>query len=96
MKDDKVIITIYSQKLLQGRPLDVITPDQLLEGSVVEIFVNRDNIVESGASELWSLVADNLGDMSNPLDVTFNGEDAKDYGGPRREFIALCLQVIRE
>lgn len=35
-------------------------------------------------------------DLSFPLEVTFTGECADDYGGPRREFLGIVVREIRE
>lgn len=35
-------------------------------------------------------------DISFPLDVTFIGEEAADYGGPRKEFLRAVMREVRE
>ena len=35
-------------------------------------------------------------DVSYPLEVTFTGENAEDYGGPRKEFFGCVLRSIRD
>ena len=35
-------------------------------------------------------------DRSTPLEVTFNGESAEDYGGPRRELLSAIVKEIRD
>lgn len=35
-------------------------------------------------------------DRSIPLEVTFNGEHARDFGGPRKEFFSNMLRLIKE
>ena len=39
---------------------------------------------------------DNDQDLSVPLEVTFTGECAEDYGGPRRELLTLMIREIHE
>ncbi|KAK3749365.1 hypothetical protein QZH41_010356, partial [Actinostola sp. cb2023] len=37
-----------------------------------------------------------IDDYSIPLDVTYNGECARDYGGPRREFLGAIVKAIKD
>ena len=65
-----------------------------IEGQTTELFVSRLNIYEDGMDEIISEIESC--DRSLPLEVTFTGEKARDYGGPRREFISLMLREIKE
>lgn len=35
-------------------------------------------------------------DLSFPLEVTFSGEEAADYGGPRKEFLGAMMRKSQE
>ena len=81
-----------AQKLIvQGRPLDVNSPDQPLDGETNFVTIDRFNILESAMEEFK--------DLQNPrltLEVSFYGEQAHDAGGPRKEFFRLCLKEIQQ
>ena len=81
-----------AQKLIvQGRPLDVNSPDQPLDGETNFVSIDRFNILESAMEEFK--------DLQNPrltLEVSFYGEQAHDAGGPRKEFFRLCLKEIQQ
>lgn len=80
-----------AQKLIvQGRPLDVNSPDQPLDGETNFVSIDRFNILESAMEEFK--------DLQNPrltLEVSFYGEQVHDAGGPRKEFFRLCLKEIQ-
>ena len=76
--------------IVQGRPLDAIADDTTLEGETNYILVNRQDVLGSMKEELKTI--------SNPrltLEVSFFGESAEDYGGPRREFFQLSLNAVK-
>ena len=81
-----------AQKLIvQGRLLDVNSPDQPLGGETNFVSIDRFNILESAMEEFK--------DLQNPrltLEVSFYGEQAHDAGGPRKEFFRLCLKEIQQ
>ena len=66
---------------------------ELCEGVTSDIFVSRFNLFETAMEEI---LRDDLTDFSIPLEVTFAGENAQDYGGPRREFLASMMREIRD
>ena len=35
-------------------------------------------------------------DISYPLEVTFSGKEAADYGGPRKEFLSAVTREIKD
>ena len=74
-----------------GRPLDVNSPDQPLDGETN--FVSRDRF------NVWESAMEEFKDLQNPrltLEVSFYGEQAHDAGGPRKEFFRLCLKEIQQ
>ena len=62
-----------------------------LEGKTNFIVVDRDKLYKDAVAEI-SLI-DNL---RLPLEVTFMGEGAQDFGGPKKEFFRLILSEIKE
>lgn len=73
------VLKEYSRNFLRGRPLDIENEDGLIEGQTTEIFVSRYNLYMDTMSELLDPLQR---DLSFPLEVTFSGEEAADYGGP--------------
>lgn len=76
------ILKEFSRNLHRGRLLDLVSDSDLCEGKTTEIFVSRFDLFETGMEEI---LREGLSDFSLPLEVTFAGENAQDYGGPRRE-----------
>ena len=52
--------------------------------------MDRENILQSTFAELESIT-----DYRVTFEVDFLGEMAKDYGGPRKEWIALVNKAIK-
>ena len=84
----------YRDNFLRGRPLDVVREDTPCEGKVIEIFVSGMNILKDAMAEF--LTDPPIADLSFPLDVTFIGEEAADYGGPRKEFLGAFIRELRD
>ena len=80
----------YRGNFIRGRPLDVEREDTPCAGKVIEIFVSRMNILKDAMGEL--LTDPPIADYSVPLDVTFIGEEAADYEGPRKEFLGAVMR----
>lgn len=87
------VLKEYSRNFLRGRPLDIENEDGLIEGQTTEIFVSRYNLYMDTMSELLDPLQR---DLSFPLEVTFSGEEAADYGGPRKEFLGAMMRKSRE
>lgn len=77
---------------MEGRPLDLTSIADDIEGDTWPIFVSRANMFEEGLAELSSEGAP----YNFPLEVTFYGERAQDYGGPRKEFLTTMCRNIKE
>ena len=71
---------------MRGRPWQEAV---LSEGETSEIFVSRYDIFHEALGEL-----ENIDNLRFPLKVNFHGENAEDYGGPRREFLTLCWNLL--
>lgn len=86
-----VEILRYAQShIVTGRPLDVQDITLSQEGETTYILVNRYDVLNTALEEVKCI--------ENPritLEVSFYGESAQDYGGPRREFFRICLQEIK-
>ena len=81
-----VEILKFLQKIfVKGRPLDIADINTSPEGETNYICVDRENILQSTFAELESIT-----DYRVTFEVDFLGEMAKDYGGPRKEWIALA------
>lgn len=75
------ILKCAQKLILQGRPLDVNSPEQPLDGETNFVCINRFNI--------WNSAIEEFQYLENPrvtLEVSFYGEIAHDAGGPRKEF----------
>lgn len=85
-------MTAFREVLLDGRSLNLPDgiADSFREGETYEIVVSRLDIFGSMLDEL-SVPTLN---PRLPLKVTFMGEMGQDLGGPRREFMRLCLEEI--
>ena len=96
IKDAQVIDPIEALKILQrdfrqGRPLELATIEDTIDGGTNFITVDRDNILVSTFSELQYV--DNLRLTFN---VDFTGEQCVDLGGPRKEWIRMMNHAIKE
>ncbi|XP_028401093.1 uncharacterized protein LOC114524162 [Dendronephthya gigantea] len=89
------VLRIYQKNFMRGRPLDLMNETTIMEGETTEIFVSRLNLFEDGMDEILNVTSETV-DRSFPLEVTFTGENARDQGGPRREFLSSMLQQIKE
>jgi hypothetical protein len=77
------------------RPLDPVDKLTYIEGKTTEGFVSRMNLYDDAMDEILTEGADPI-DRSVPLEVTFTGEHAHDFGGPRREFFSSMMRLIKE
>ena len=81
---------------MRGHPLDPVDESTFIEGRTTEIFVSHLNIYEDAMDEILSEQGTGTCDRSFPLEVMFTGENARDFGGPRREFLSEMLRCIKE
>ena len=79
------------KKIISGRPLEVTNSSQVLEGETNFITVDRHDILETTFEEL-----NHVTDPKVTFEVQFYGEQAVDSGGPRKEWIRLCNQKIKD
>ena len=63
-----------------------------IAGRTTEIFVSRMNLYDDAMEEILFEGSAPV-DRSIPLEVTFNGEHARDFGGPRKEFFSNMLKI---
>ena len=85
---DPIEILRQAQKMLvTGRKLDPTDETEFLEGETGFISIDRNNVLTTGLDEIKSLE-----DLRLTIEVSFYGERAQDYGGPRREFFATIIK----
>ena len=94
--DPVEILKFLQARLVKGRELDVVD-----EGNVPDledsknctnyICVDRENVLQTTFAELESIA-----DFCMTFEVDFIGENAKDYGGPRKEWICLVNSAMKE
>ena len=90
--DNPVDILRAAQKaIVCGRPLEIESLDSTIEGATNQIMINRYDVFKSAEEELTG-----NNDLRKILEVSFYGETARDYGGPRKKFFTLWLQEIKE
>ncbi len=85
------ILRSAQQHIVRGRPLDISSPSQPLEGETNFISINRYDVLKSAFEEIKAIE-----NLRLSLEVSFYGEIAGDSGGPRKEFFRLCLREIKE
>ena len=85
------ILRVAQNRILTGRPLDITDTSREITGETNYILVDRNNILETGISEISTITNFRL-----PIEVNFIGEAARDYGGPRRDVFRLVLIHIKE
>ena len=80
---------------MRGRPLDPVDESACIAGRTTEIFVSRMNLYDDAMEEILFEGSAPV-DRSIPLEVTFNGEHARGFAGPRKEFFPNMLRLIKE
>ncbi|XP_067027133.1 uncharacterized protein [Acropora muricata] len=91
--DPVTVLAEFGRRLLRGRKLDLESDSELCEGDTTEIFISLFNLFHDAMEEV---LREDLIDYSLPLEVTFTGESAQDYGGPRRQFLGSIMREIRD
>ena len=93
--DSVEILRHFQKNVMIGRPLDLYSQANTIEGETNDICVSRFDIFDSIMEEFST---DNIKTMNLrlPLDVTFHGEQAEDFGGPRRHFFNISMQMFKE
>lgn len=85
------MLRYLQKKIVSGRPLEVTNSSSILEGETNFITVDRHNILETTFEDLK-----HVSDPRVTFEVQFYGEQAVDSRGPRKEWIRLCNQKIRD
>ena len=91
-EDPVAILKEYQEQQMRGRALDILDENVLIEGKTSEIFISRSTLFLDAMDELIERGID----FSLPLEVTFNGEMAEDYGGPRKEFLGMAIREAKD
>ncbi len=85
------ILRFLQQEIVEGRPLEVQRADETIEGQSNYITVDREQILETTFSEL-----EYIENFRLTFNVDFMGEECVDLGGPRKEWIQLMNNAIKE
>ena len=85
------ILRAAQKAIVCGKSLGMESLDSTIEGAMNQSMINRYDVFKSAKEELSG-----NNDLRKTLEVTFYGETARHYGGPRTEFFRLCLQKIKK
>lgn len=91
LADPVEILRFLQKELVKGRAIDAVSESDSHDGVTNSICVDRHNILETTFSELSSVESFDL-----TFEVDFMGEKARDLGGPRKEWIRLVNNAIKE
>ena len=95
MSDPVELLRYLQKRLIKGRKLDISTASDVdpeeLQNATNYISVDRENILKTTFEELES-----ISDFCTTFEVDFMGEIAKDYGGPRKEWIHLVNSAMKD
>ena len=85
------ILKFLQKILVKSRTLDVADISPAPEGQANYICVDRENVLQSTFTELESIT-----DYHVTFEIAILEEMAKDFGRPRKEWIALVNKAIKE
>ena len=91
LSDPVEVLKFLQKEIVTGRQLEVTNCDETIEGETNYITVDRDGILETTFSELRYIT-----NYRFTFQVDFMGEECVDQGGPRKEWIRLMNQAIKE
>ena len=91
LMDPVEVLKFLQKQIVTGRALEVTSCEETIEGDTNYITVDRANILETTISELEYITNYRL-----TFQVDFMGEECVDQGGPRKEWIRLMNQAIKE
>ncbi|PFX17859.1 hypothetical protein AWC38_SpisGene17805 [Stylophora pistillata] len=91
LSDPVEILKCLQQQVIKGRPLDIVDSGNLPEGETNYITVDRSNILTTTFAEFES-----INDFCKRFEADFMGEEARDLGGPRKEWIRLLNHAMKE
>ena len=86
------VLKFLQSEIVTGRPLEVTTSEETVEGPTNYITVDRENILNTTFSELEYIT-----DYRVTFQVGFMGEEESfDLGGPRKQWIRLMNCAMKE
>ena len=93
LSDPVEILRCLQQQVIKGRALDVVDSGNSVEGETNYITVDRSNILTTTFAEFESIE-----EFCKTFEVDFMhmGEEARDLGGPRKEWIRLMNHAMKE
>jgi len=93
--DPVTVMNIYVSKVLRGRAIDIANKEEACHGKTIEIFLSQKPLYSDAMSEPVT-TRPPIQEVSYPLEVSFNMENAEDYGGPLKEIFGCVMRAIRE
>ena len=84
------LLRFLEAEIVTGRPLQLKSVDDTLEGKTNYITVDIDRILETTMREL-----EFIDNYRITFQIYFQGEDSVDFGGPRKEWLRLVMQAIK-
>ena len=91
LTDPVEVLKFLQKEIVTGRALEVTSCEETIEGETDYITVDRANILETTISELEYIT-----NYRPTFQVDLMGEECVDQGGPRKEWIRLMNQAIKE
>ena len=91
LTDPVEVLKFLQKEIVTGRALEVTSCEETIEGETNYITVDRANILETTISELEYIT-----NYRPTFQVDFMAEECVDQGGPRKEWIRLMNQAIKE
>ena len=85
------ILRQVQKYVVTGRKLEPTDESEALEGTTNFILIDRHNVLVTAFDELKAMKVD----PRLTLEVSFYGENAQDFGGPRKEFFNLAVGEIK-
>eukprot|EP00794_Sanderia_malayensis_P012620 gene12620-13909_t len=85
------ILRQVQKYVITGRKLEPTDESEALDGTTNFILIDRHNVLVTAFDELKAMKTD----PRLTLEVSFYGENAQDFGGPRKEFFNLAVGEIK-
>eukprot|EP00794_Sanderia_malayensis_P013331 gene13331-14707_t len=85
------ILRQVQKYVITGRKLEPTDESEALDGTTNFILIDRHNVLMTAFDELKAMKTD----PRLTLEVSFYGENAQDFGGPRKEFFNMAVGEIK-
>ena len=87
--NQKEIILYFQENIVRGRDLDLGSLDEVTEGEINSISVDRDNILKTNLDEI-----EYISDFRLTFCGDFISEEFFDLGGPSKEWLEIINREI--